>query len=140
MHVKSFIVYFTTISSFNSCVNLRDSLTSGPPVTGIQPDSQLKVADHESRFRDQQRHCQCVSSPSPDLFVLLPLSLLIKTSTCTEMLRWAFTQESLTPSSQVAGTWINLFSYHHHLSHKFGFCCSKPLKLGSVTLQHSQKE
>lgn len=39
---------------------------------------------------------------SPDLFVLLSLSLLIKTSACTEMLRWSLGQEST--SSQAAST------------------------------------
>ena len=34
------------------------------------------------------------TAPPPDLFVLLSLSLLLKTSACTEILRWALGQES----------------------------------------------
>lgn len=40
--------------------------------------------------------------------LLSTLSLLMRTSAYTEMLKWASGQESL-PSSQVAGTWLNLF-------------------------------
>ena len=64
-----------------------------------------------------------------DLFVLLSFSLLIETSACTEILRWALRHESPIFSGG-RHLWINHSPPHQHLSHQFDF-----RGIGESTLQ-----
>ena len=71
-------------------------------------------------------------APPLDLFVLLSLPLLIKTSACIEMVRWALGRET----SIFSGNWhLNkLLSFSPAPASESGFRCSREPDLGSVTV------
>lgn len=86
------------------------SVDRGCPTAGIwlelTSSSMLTLKIHIWTSKDTA--CLSIVPPS-DLFVLLSLSLVLKTPACTEMLRWAL-DKSL-PSSQDANTPINPFPF-----------------------------
>ena len=104
-------------------VNLSRSCTT--PLSAPSPYSHCALS----------RETMCLHSPCKVSPSWIPTNSLSQSLPWSEMLRWVFEDRSLPAHlSRDAGTRINHFPPHQHLSHEFALGCRRQLHLCSVSV------